>query len=168
LPFHALLRRQGSEIAAGGCRMALGAAAAILLLFFRPEIDSTIPAREARFTYTFGLGGISLLLFIVLVVTGVIEMFVYVPTPEGAPVAIPILTPLNLANQSLISSGVGRRSLRLAHLMKGFFPIGLIGKTNQPSLSYFNAYSINESDIICGDPSQIFYLHIQQSASQFQ
>lgn len=44
----------------------------------------TIPAREARFGYTFGLGGISLLLFIVLGITGVIEMFVYVPTPEGA------------------------------------------------------------------------------------
>lgn len=44
----------------------------------------TIPAREARFTYTFGLGGISLLLFLVLGITGVIEMFLYVPTPEGA------------------------------------------------------------------------------------
>ena len=44
----------------------------------------TIPAREARPFYTFGLGGISLLLFIVLGVTGVIEMFLYVPTPEGA------------------------------------------------------------------------------------
>jgi len=44
----------------------------------------TIPAREARFSYTFGLGGISLLLFLALGITGVIEMFVYVPTPEGA------------------------------------------------------------------------------------
>lgn len=44
----------------------------------------TIPAREVRFSYTFGLGGISLLLFIVLGVTGLIEMFVYVPTLEGA------------------------------------------------------------------------------------
>lgn len=44
----------------------------------------TIPAREAHPFYTFGLGGISLLLFIVLGVTGVIEMFVYVPSPEGA------------------------------------------------------------------------------------
>jgi len=44
----------------------------------------TIPAREARFSYTFGLGGISLLLFVVLGISGVIEMFVYVPTLEGA------------------------------------------------------------------------------------
>ncbi|HUW14158.1 MAG TPA: cytochrome b N-terminal domain-containing protein, partial [Anaerolineae bacterium] len=34
--------------------------------------------------YTFGLGGISLLLLLVLSVTGIIEMFVYVPTPELA------------------------------------------------------------------------------------
>lgn len=44
----------------------------------------TLPAREARFLYTFGLGGISLLLFLVLGITGVIEMFLYVPTPESA------------------------------------------------------------------------------------
>jgi quinol-cytochrome oxidoreductase complex cytochrome b subunit len=41
----------------------------------------TIPAREAGATYTFGLGGISLLLFVVLGITGVIEMFIYVPVP---------------------------------------------------------------------------------------
>ncbi len=44
----------------------------------------TIPAREVRPVYTFGLGGISLLLFLVLGVTGVIEMFIYVPAPELA------------------------------------------------------------------------------------
>jgi quinol-cytochrome oxidoreductase complex cytochrome b subunit len=44
----------------------------------------TIPAREGGITYTFGLGGISLLLFIVLGITGVIEMFLYVPTLESA------------------------------------------------------------------------------------
>ncbi len=44
----------------------------------------TIPSREASFFYTFGLGGISLLLFAVLGLTGVLEMFVYVPTVEGA------------------------------------------------------------------------------------
>ncbi len=52
--------------------------------FFHHLHPPTIPAREARFTYTFGLGGISLLLFLVLSVTGLIEMFLYVPTPEGA------------------------------------------------------------------------------------
>jgi quinol-cytochrome oxidoreductase complex cytochrome b subunit len=52
--------------------------------FYHHLHPPTIPAREARPFYTFGLGGISLLLFLVLGVTGVIEMFLYVPTPEGA------------------------------------------------------------------------------------
>jgi quinol-cytochrome oxidoreductase complex cytochrome b subunit len=52
--------------------------------FFYHLHPPTIPAREVRFTYTFGLGGISLLLFIVVGITGLIEMFLYVPTPEAA------------------------------------------------------------------------------------
>jgi quinol-cytochrome oxidoreductase complex cytochrome b subunit len=52
--------------------------------FFHHLHPPTIPAREVRFFYTFGLGGISLLLFVVLGITGVLEMFVYVPTLEGA------------------------------------------------------------------------------------
>jgi quinol-cytochrome oxidoreductase complex cytochrome b subunit len=60
--------------------------------FFYHLHPPTIPAREARFRYTFGLGGISLLLFIALIVTGVLEMFVYVPTPEGAPESIRDIT----------------------------------------------------------------------------
>ncbi|GAB4471566.1 MAG: hypothetical protein Kow00124_08730 [Anaerolineae bacterium] len=42
------------------------------------------PEPAARFTYTFHLGVISLALFVVLAVTGILEMFLYVPTPEGA------------------------------------------------------------------------------------
>jgi quinol-cytochrome oxidoreductase complex cytochrome b subunit len=52
--------------------------------FFYHLHPPTIPAREARPGYTFGLGGISLLLFIVLGITGVIEMFIYVPAPNLA------------------------------------------------------------------------------------
>jgi quinol-cytochrome oxidoreductase complex cytochrome b subunit len=52
--------------------------------FFYHLHPPTIPAREARFYYTFGLGGISLLLFIVLTITGILEMFLYVPTPTDA------------------------------------------------------------------------------------
>lgn len=37
-----------------------------------------------RFTYTFGLGGITTLLFLILCVTGVLLMFYYVPSPERA------------------------------------------------------------------------------------
>ncbi|MCL7452515.1 MAG: cytochrome b N-terminal domain-containing protein [Anaerolineae bacterium] len=52
--------------------------------FFYHLHPPTIPTREAGPFYTFGLGGISLLLFLVLGITGLIEMFVYVPTPDGA------------------------------------------------------------------------------------
>jgi quinol-cytochrome oxidoreductase complex cytochrome b subunit len=52
--------------------------------FFYHLHPPTLPAREAGFRYTFGLGGISLLLFLALAVTGALEMFVYVPTPQGA------------------------------------------------------------------------------------
>ena len=52
--------------------------------FFYHLHPPTLPAREARFGYTFGLGGISLLLFLVLGVTGVLEMFIYLPTLADA------------------------------------------------------------------------------------
>ena len=41
--------------------------------FFQHLHPPTIPAREDRFSYTFGLGAISLLLLLVLSVTGIIE-----------------------------------------------------------------------------------------------
>lgn len=43
-----------------------------------------MPAREARFRYTFGLGGLSVYLFVALVVTGALELFYYVPSVERA------------------------------------------------------------------------------------
>ncbi len=43
-----------------------------------------IPERGARLTYTFGLGGITILGTLVTVVTGLFLTFYYVPTPEGA------------------------------------------------------------------------------------
>jgi quinol-cytochrome oxidoreductase complex cytochrome b subunit len=52
--------------------------------FFEHLHPPTIPAREARFTYTFGLGGASLFLLLSLIVTGVPLMFVYVPTAVSA------------------------------------------------------------------------------------
>lgn len=52
--------------------------------FFEHLHPPTIPAREARFRYTFGLGGVSLLLFLILCATGVLELFHYVPTMEEA------------------------------------------------------------------------------------
>lgn len=52
-----------------------------LLYGLHPE---RIPAAGARFTYTFGLGGIAVLATAVTTVTGVLLAFYYVPTPEGA------------------------------------------------------------------------------------
>ncbi|MEJ2750406.1 MAG: cytochrome b N-terminal domain-containing protein, partial [Anaerolineae bacterium] len=60
--------------------------------FFEHLHPPTIPAREARFTYTFGLGGMSLFLFFWLIVTGVPLMFVYVPTAVSASDSIRTIT----------------------------------------------------------------------------
>jgi quinol-cytochrome oxidoreductase complex cytochrome b subunit len=42
--------------------------------------------------YTFGLGGISLLLFLLLVVTGALELFYYVPSQENANASVQLIT----------------------------------------------------------------------------
>ena len=52
-----------------------------LLLHLHPV---SIPKRALRFTFTWGLGGISVLLFFILVVTGVLLMFYYVPHVDRA------------------------------------------------------------------------------------
>lgn len=52
--------------------------------FFHHLHPVTIPEREARFRYTFGLGGLSIYLFVVLTVTGALELFYYVPSVERA------------------------------------------------------------------------------------
>ena len=62
------------------------------LNFFAHLHPPTIPAREARFRYTFGLGGMSLLLFLSLIVTGVPLMVVYVPTAVSASESIRTIT----------------------------------------------------------------------------
>jgi quinol-cytochrome oxidoreductase complex cytochrome b subunit len=50
-----------------------------------------VPAAALRFTYTWGLGGISALLALVLVTTGVLLMFRYEPTVERAYLSIRLL-----------------------------------------------------------------------------
>jgi quinol-cytochrome oxidoreductase complex cytochrome b subunit len=51
----------------------------------------TTPQPAAKFTYTFHLGAISIALFLILGVTGVLAMFLYVPTPEEANASIRLL-----------------------------------------------------------------------------
>jgi quinol-cytochrome oxidoreductase complex cytochrome b subunit len=52
-----------------------------LLIHFRPV---QLPAAALRFTHTFGLGGSSLVLFLVLAFTGLLSLFVYEPSPDRA------------------------------------------------------------------------------------
>ena len=49
-----------------------------LIFHFRPV---RVPLKTLRYTHTFGLGGMSAVLFTLLVATGVLLMFVYEPSP---------------------------------------------------------------------------------------
>lgn len=53
----------------------------MLLLHLHPRV---VPARALRFTLTFGLGGMSLVLFMLLVATGVLLLFPYEPSIDRA------------------------------------------------------------------------------------
>jgi quinol-cytochrome oxidoreductase complex cytochrome b subunit len=48
----------------------------------------TIPADQARWRYTLGAGGMAVFLSLILLITGLLEMFYYVPTPEKAAISI--------------------------------------------------------------------------------
>jgi len=52
-----------------------------LISHLRPML---VPARAIRFTHTFGLGGMALVLILLLLFTGVLMMFAYEPSPEHA------------------------------------------------------------------------------------
>lgn len=60
--------------------------------FFHHLHPPTIPAQQARLRYTLGLGGISVFLVLVLILTGTLEMFFYIPTPDEAGLSIQSLT----------------------------------------------------------------------------
>jgi quinol-cytochrome oxidoreductase complex cytochrome b subunit len=60
--------------------------------FFHHLHPPTIPAPQSRLRYTLGAGGLSVFLVLVLLVTGMLEMFFYIPTPEGAALSIQTLT----------------------------------------------------------------------------
>ncbi len=52
--------------------------------FFDHLHPPTIPARQAAWHYTLGAGGLAIFLLLVVGVTGVLEMFYYIPTPDQA------------------------------------------------------------------------------------
>jgi quinol-cytochrome oxidoreductase complex cytochrome b subunit len=56
--------------------------------FFHHLHPPTIPARQARWSYTLGAGGAAVFLTLVVGATGILEMFYYVPTPEQAALSV--------------------------------------------------------------------------------
>ena len=56
--------------------------------FFHHLHPPGIPAEQARFRYTLAAGGLAVFLSLILFVTGLLEMYYYVPTPEQAAVSI--------------------------------------------------------------------------------
>ena len=52
--------------------------------FFHHLHPPTIPAKQSRWRYTLGAGGIAVFLALVLIGTGALEMFYYIPTPDEA------------------------------------------------------------------------------------
>jgi len=55
-----------------------------IIKFFLHIHPKRVDEHAIKYTRTFGLGGISALLFILLGITGLLLRFTYVPTPEGA------------------------------------------------------------------------------------
>ncbi|MDP1546176.1 MAG: cytochrome b N-terminal domain-containing protein [Anaerolineales bacterium] len=60
--------------------------------FFHHLHPPTIPAAQSRWRYTLGAGGTALFLMLILGVTGILEMFYYVPTPAEAALSVQTIT----------------------------------------------------------------------------
>lgn len=60
--------------------------------FFHHIHPPTIPAAQARWRYTLGAGGTAIFLMLILVVTGALEMFYYIPTTNDAALSIQTIT----------------------------------------------------------------------------
>ena len=60
--------------------------------FFHHLHPPSIPARQARFRYTLGAGGLAVFLVLALLVSGALLMFYYIPTPEEAGPSIQLIT----------------------------------------------------------------------------
>jgi len=60
--------------------------------FFHHLHPPTVPAKQARFRYTLAAGGLAVFLMLILLATGILEMFYYVPTPDEAALSIQTLS----------------------------------------------------------------------------
>ncbi len=56
--------------------------------FFAHLHPPTIPAMQARWRYTLGAGGMAVFFALILLVTGLLEIFYYTPTPDKAAISI--------------------------------------------------------------------------------
>ena len=62
--------------------------------FFHHLHPPTIPALQARLRYTLGAGGLAVFLCLILLVTGILEMFYYIPVPTHAAISVETITSL--------------------------------------------------------------------------
>ena len=62
--------------------------------FFHHLHPPSIPALQARMRYTLGAGGLAVLLCLILLVTGILEMFYYIPVPTHAAISVETITSL--------------------------------------------------------------------------
>ncbi|MCP4141491.1 MAG: cytochrome bc complex cytochrome b subunit [Chloroflexi bacterium] len=60
--------------------------------FYHHLHPPSISKKQAQFRHTLGAGGLSIFLSLILLITGLLEMFFYIPTPEEAAVSIETLT----------------------------------------------------------------------------
>src|SRR5512143_1910482 len=60
--------------------------------FFYHLHPPTIPAAQARWRYTLGAGGTGVFLLLIVAVTGILEMFYYIPTPDRAALSVQTIT----------------------------------------------------------------------------
>lgn len=106
--------------------------------FFHHLHPPTIPAPQARWRYTLGAGGMAVFLTVVVGVTGVLEMFYYVPTPEQAALSVQTITFLVPFGGVIRSLHYWSAQLLLAmagiHLLRVFFTGAYAGKRRFNSL----------------------------------
>jgi quinol-cytochrome oxidoreductase complex cytochrome b subunit len=62
--------------------------------FFHHLHPPTIPAAQSRFRYTLGTGGAAVFLSLILLVTGLLEMYYYIPTTAQAAISVQTITNL--------------------------------------------------------------------------
>jgi mono/diheme cytochrome c family protein len=62
--------------------------------FFHHLHPPSIPAKQSRFRYTLGAGGAAVFLSFILLITGLLEMYYYIPTPGQAAISVETINTL--------------------------------------------------------------------------